>query len=31
LTKLPADEPKAFAPFWADVAMLVKKAAEKPK
>jgi hypothetical protein len=30
LAKLPADEPKAFAQLWADVAALLKKAEEKP-
>ena len=31
LAKLPADEQKAFAQLWADVAALLKKAEEKPK
>ncbi len=31
LAKLPADEQKAFAQLWADVAMLLRKAEEKAK
>lgn len=31
LAKLPADEQKEFTQLWADVAVLLKKADEKPK